>query len=90
VEKYRGFRQHGEDYVLIDDCYVHGIMEGEVIRTGNIPVQDLVWKWNGMGSRTDSMVPASSHHLRIETNTADVLESRTFTYQLTIRAGLGI
>jgi len=35
-------RQDGEDYVLIGECYVHGIMNGEIIHTEGIPVQHIL------------------------------------------------
>jgi hypothetical protein len=35
-------RQDGEDYVLIGECYVHGIMNGEIIHTEGIPVQNIL------------------------------------------------
>ncbi|MCJ1460505.1 hypothetical protein MMC28_010887 [Mycoblastus sanguinarius] len=37
-------RQEGEEYVLIGECYVHGLMDGEAMRTERLPVQDLVIK----------------------------------------------
>ncbi len=35
-------RQDGEDYVLIGECYVPGIMNGEAIHTEGIPLQNIV------------------------------------------------
>lgn len=37
-------RQEGKEYVLIGECYVHGCMNGEVIITEHLPVQDIVLK----------------------------------------------
>ena len=37
-------RQDGEDYVLVGECYVHGLMNGEAMNTEYLPVQDVVIK----------------------------------------------
>ena len=37
-------RQDGEEYVLIGECYVYGLMDGEVMDTEHLPVQDIVLK----------------------------------------------
>lgn len=37
-------REDGDDDVLVGECYVHGIMDGEIIRTKAIPVQDIILK----------------------------------------------
>lgn len=37
-------RQEGNEYVLIGECYIHGCMNGEVITTEHLPVQDIVLK----------------------------------------------
>lgn len=37
-------RQEGKEYVLIGECYVHGYMNGEVINSEHLPVQDIVLK----------------------------------------------
>ena len=37
-------RQDGDDYILIEECYVHGVMDGEVMQTEKIPIQDIVLK----------------------------------------------
>lgn len=37
-------RRDGDDYILVGECYVHGIMNGEVMETEVVPVQDIVLK----------------------------------------------
>ena len=37
-------RQEGLEFELIGECYVHGIMDGELMQTAHLPVQDLVVK----------------------------------------------
>lgn len=37
-------RRDGEDYILVGECYVHGIMNGEVMETEALLVQDIVLK----------------------------------------------
>ena len=37
-------RQDGHEYTLVGECYVHGIMDGEVMQTDYIPVQDIILK----------------------------------------------
>ncbi|MCJ1266814.1 hypothetical protein MMC22_006699 [Lobaria immixta] len=37
-------RKEGNEHVLIGECYTHGCMNGEVINTEHIPVQDVVLK----------------------------------------------
>ena len=35
-------RQHGAEYSLIGDCYVHGAMEGEVMETEALQMQNII------------------------------------------------
>ena len=37
-------RQEAHEYKLIGECYVHGIMNGEVMQTAHLPVQDIIVK----------------------------------------------
>ena len=37
-------RQEGSEYTLVGECYVHGIMKGEIMQTPHLPVQDLIIK----------------------------------------------
>lgn len=37
-------RREGNEYILIGECYVHGCMNGEVINSEHLPVQDIVLK----------------------------------------------
>ena len=37
-------RPYGDEYKLIGECYVHGVMDGEVMETSTLPVQDIVLK----------------------------------------------
>lgn len=37
-------RQAGHDYSLIGECYVHGMMDGEIMQTDHLPVQDIIVK----------------------------------------------
>ena len=37
-------RRDGDDYILLGECYVHGIMNGEVMETEALPLQDIVLK----------------------------------------------
>ena len=37
-------RQEGGEYVLVGECYVHGIMDGEFMKTEDLPVQDIIVK----------------------------------------------
>ena len=37
-------RQEGSEYTLVGECYVHGIMDGEIMQTDHLPVQDLIFK----------------------------------------------
>ena len=37
-------RQEGDEYTLVGECYVHGIMTGEIMQTDYLPVQDIIIK----------------------------------------------
>ncbi len=37
-------RQDGLEYSLVGECYVHGIMNGEFMKTENLPVKDIIVK----------------------------------------------
>ena len=37
-------RQDGHAYTLVGECYVHGIMNGELMQTEHLPVQDIIIK----------------------------------------------
>lgn len=37
-------RQVGHDYSLVGECYVHGMMDGEIMQTDHLPVQDIIVK----------------------------------------------
>ena len=37
-------RQEGPEYILIGECYVHGIMDGELMQTAHLPVRDIIVK----------------------------------------------
>ena len=37
-------RQEDYEYSLVGECYVHGIMEGEIMQTDNLPTQEIIVK----------------------------------------------
>ena len=37
-------RQEDHEYMLVGECYVHGIMNGEYMETDHLPVQDIIVK----------------------------------------------
>lgn len=37
-------RQEDDEFTLVGECYVHGIMDGEFTQTAHLTVQDIVLK----------------------------------------------
>ena len=37
-------RQEGYEYMLVGECYVHGIMDGEIMQTEHLPIQEIIFK----------------------------------------------
>ena len=34
----------GQEYTLIGECYMHGIMDGEYMQTDHLPVHNIIVK----------------------------------------------
>ena len=40
----RVVRQEDHEHTLVGECYMHGIMDGELMQTTHLPVQDIIVK----------------------------------------------